>query len=127
MSEDAGFQKGIKVRFDKLGQAGPGLQFDLDQKGFEVFLDHLVEDGWSWPSGDPVSVIVGYSRSPMALQHMAEAQHRGLIGHRHRTQVDTRKPAHRHRVVEGFLHPRIREIEPLLQKVHPQHHLNAFG
>jgi hypothetical protein len=57
---------------------------------------------------------------------MAEAAHRGLIGYRHLAKADARKPAHRHRVVEGFLHARIREIEPLLQKVHPQHHLKLL-
>ena len=45
MGEDPAFQKGIEFRFDKLGQARPGLKLDLGQKGLEMFLDHLVEDG----------------------------------------------------------------------------------
>ncbi|MGI0024823.1 MAG: hypothetical protein ACREA4_06715 [Nitrososphaera sp.] len=32
---------GIEFRFDKLGQARPGLQVGLGQKGFEVFLNQL--------------------------------------------------------------------------------------
>ncbi len=44
MGEDAAFKKGLELGFDKLGQARPGLKLDLSQEGFEVFLDHLVED-----------------------------------------------------------------------------------
>jgi hypothetical protein len=43
MGQYAAFEKGIKLLFDKLGQARPGLRLDLSQKGLKVFLDQLVE------------------------------------------------------------------------------------
>ena len=45
MGEDAALQEGLELGFDKLGQACPGLGFDLGQEGVEVFLNQLIEDG----------------------------------------------------------------------------------
>ncbi len=59
MSEDAALEKGIEFRFDKLGQARPGLKLDLGQKGLEMFLDHLVEDGFF---GAPPLVVDAFPR-----------------------------------------------------------------
>jgi hypothetical protein len=42
VGEDAAFEKGIKLVFDKVGQTRPSLSLDLCQEGLEVFLYHLV-------------------------------------------------------------------------------------
>ena len=59
VGEDTAFKKGLELGFDKLGQARPGLKLDLGQEGFEVFLDHLVEDG---VFGTPPLVVDAPSR-----------------------------------------------------------------
>ena len=41
--QDAAFEKGIELVFDKLRQARPGLRFDLGQEGLELFLDQLIQ------------------------------------------------------------------------------------
>ena len=52
------------------------------------------------------------------LQQVPELTHRGLIGHRLASQVNTHEAAHRSRVVKRFFDRRIREVEPLL--LHPR-------
>ena len=37
--EDAALEKGIELVFDKLGQGGPALGFDLHHETLDVFLD----------------------------------------------------------------------------------------
>ena len=36
-------------------------------------------------------------------------------------EIDSGKAAQHGRLIEGFFHPRVRQAEPLLQKVGPQH------
>ena len=45
MGQDAALQKGLELVFNKLGQAGSGLELDLGNKGLDVFLDYLVQRG----------------------------------------------------------------------------------
>lgn len=56
----------------------------------------------------------------VAFQEMTELAQGGLIRHGSPAQVDHDKPAHRLRVVERFLRRRIRQVEPVLQKVNAQ-------
>ena len=55
------------------------------------------------------------------LQEVAEPQDRGLVGDHVLAQLDARKPPHRLAVVDGVFGLGIREIEPLLEEVDPQH------
>src|SRR5271166_1271888 len=54
---------------------------------------------------------------------MTELAHRGLVRHWLPPQIDAHKLPHHHRVVERLFQPRVRQVEPLLQKVHSQHPL----
>ncbi len=44
MRENAAFEKGIELVFDKRRQARSCLGFDLRQKSLELFLDQLIQD-----------------------------------------------------------------------------------
>jgi hypothetical protein len=59
----------------------------------------------------------------VALQQMPELAHRRLVRCAFDPEIDTDEPAHRHRVVERFLNRRVRQVEPQLQEVDPQHPL----
>src|SRR5215472_1893689 len=61
------------------------------------------------------------------LQQMPELAHRGFVRHRLGPQVNPRKLAQRRRVVQRLFHCRVRQVEPLLQKINPQHLLQFFG
>ena len=58
---------------------------------------------------------------PVALEQMAELAHGGLIRRRLATQVDAHERAHGERVVERVFNGWIGQVEPLLEKVNPQH------
>ncbi len=59
------------------------------------------------------------------FQQVAKLAHRGLVRHRLLPQIDAHKlPQHR-RVVQRLFHRRIRQVEPLLQKINPQHPLHS--
>lgn len=78
------------------------------------------------PSGGPTE-LVDYREELLAelvtLEQMAELAHRRFVRRRLTTQINAGKAAHRRRVVQGFLDRRVRQVEPLLQEVHPQHPL----
>ena len=57
------------------------------------------------------------------LQQMAELAHRGLVRHRFPPQIDAHKLPHPRRIVQSFFHSGVGQVEPLLQKVNPQHPL----
>lgn len=61
------------------------------------------------------------------LQQVAELAHRGLVGRALAPQVDAHEGAHGARVVERFFDGGVREVEPLLQEVDPQHPLQPHG
>ena len=48
---------------------------------------------------------------------MAETAHRGLVGHRLAAEIYPDETAHRLRIVERLLYRRVRQVEPLLQKI----------
>ena len=58
------------------------------------------------------------------LQQVAEAAHRRLVRNRLAAEVDADETPHRQRIVERFFHRRVRQVEPLLQKVDAQHPLD---
>src|SRR5262249_55169201 len=58
------------------------------------------------------------------LEQMAEAAHRGFVGDRLAPEIDPDEIAHYPRIVERFLDRRVRQVEPLLQKVYSQHPLD---
>ena len=60
---------------------------------------------------------------PVLLQQMPEAQDRGLVRDRVLGELDAGEAAHRLDVVERVFSLRIRQVEPLLHEVHPQHPL----
>jgi hypothetical protein len=57
------------------------------------------------------------------LQQMAKLAHRRLVRRRLDSQINAREVAHRGRLVQGFLDGCVRQVEPQLRKVHPQHPL----
>jgi hypothetical protein len=54
------------------------------------------------------------------LQQVTEPAHRRLIRRGLLRQVHTGKCAHRQRVVQRLFHRRVRQVEPVLEKVHSQ-------
>ena len=65
-----------------------------------------------------------YSRPQMVgFEKVAEAAHRGLVGHRLATQINANERPHRRRIIKRFFRRRVRQIEPVLQEVDPQHPL----
>src|ERR1019366_6165457 len=60
----------------------------------------------------------------MLLQLVAELAHRRLIRHRLPPQIDVYESAQRPRFIQRFFHRRVRQVEPLLQKVKAQHPLH---
>jgi hypothetical protein len=61
----------------------------------------------------------------MPFQQMAELQDRGLVGLRLTTKIDADELAHRQRFIQCFLGRRIRQVEPVLQEIQPQHAFQA--
>ena len=62
---------------------------------------------------------------PVPLQEVAELADRRLVWDSFTAKVDTDEPAHCDAVVEGFLDGGVAQVEPVLQKVHPQHPFEA--
>src|SRR5712691_5292650 len=62
---------------------------------------------------------------PMLLQQVAKAQNRGLVRHHLVAQLDACKATHRLAVVDRVFRLRLRQVEPLLQEVNPQHLLQS--
>src|SRR5487761_1540604 len=60
------------------------------------------------------------------LQQMAEAKDRGLIRRRGHAQVDSGEAPQCRRLIESLFHARVRQAEPLLQKVRPQHDRQTY-
>ena len=60
------------------------------------------------------------------FQQVAKLAHRGLVRHRLRSQINPRKLAQRRRVVQRLFHRWVRQIEPMLEKINPQHLLQLF-
>ena len=59
------------------------------------------------------------------LQQVTEPQNGALVRRRRSPQVDAHKPPQGGRFIQRILRPRVAQIEPLLQKVHPQHDLQS--
>ncbi len=63
----------------------------------------------------------------VTLQQMPEAADRGFVRRRGFPKVEANEALHRDRVVEHVLGCRVGEIEPLLEEVNAQHHLQVPG
>src|SRR5207247_5616518 len=57
------------------------------------------------------------------FQQVPELAHRGLVRHRLTAQINAHELPHHPRVVQRLFYRRVRQVEPLLQKVNPQHAL----
>src|SRR5664279_951029 len=57
---------------------------------------------------------------------MTELAYCGLVRHRLPPQIDVHKLPHHDRVVQRLFQPRVRQVEPLLEKVHSQHPLQPY-
>lgn len=70
-------------------------------------------------------VDVGEDRlgQPVSLQKGPEVQDRGLIRDAVVAQFDPGKAPHRLAVIKGLLGHRVAQGTPVLQEIHPQHHL----
>src|ERR1700746_363859 len=60
------------------------------------------------------------------FQQVPELAHRRLIRHRRAAQITPHKLPQGRRVVQSLFHRRVRQIEPLLQKINPQHLFQFF-
>src|SRR5580704_11125310 len=58
---------------------------------------------------------------------MAETLHGRLVRCRRTSQIHPRKPPQRRRFIERVFHTRVRQVEPLLKKVNPQHDRQTYG
>src|SRR5450755_2600251 len=58
---------------------------------------------------------------------MTEAQHRRLVRRRGDAEIDANEPAYHRRLVQQLFHSRIRQVEPLLYEVGPQHDRQTHG
>lgn len=63
----------------------------------------------------------------VALHEVAKLADRGFVRRRLPAQVDADERPQGARVVQGFLGRRVRQVEPVLQKIDAQHALNADG
>jgi len=63
----------------------------------------------------------------MLLHQMVKLADRGLLRHRLSTQINARKPTQGDRIIQGFFGGRVREVEPVLDKVDAPHALNPDG
>ena len=61
----------------------------------------------------------------MLFKQVAEAKDGRLVRRGGHAQIDSGKAAQHGRLIEGFFHARVRQAEPLLQKVSPQHDRQA--
>src|SRR5438445_7348407 len=62
---------------------------------------------------------------PVLLQQVAEAQNRTLVRHHLVAQLNPRETPHRLAVVDRIFGLWVRQIEPLLQEINPQHLLQS--
>src|SRR6266851_2498974 len=56
---------------------------------------------------------------------MAELADGGFVRYRLAPKVNAHEAAHDRGIVQRLLHSRVRQVEPLLQKVNPQHPLHS--
>jgi len=84
-----------------LRESGDRPGGDLQSIGGKVAL-HLREQ--------PAAEIMGF-------EQMAKTAHRGFVGRRLMAEIDPDKPAHRLPIVNRLFHRRVRQVEPVPQKI----------
>src|SRR5271163_3662339 len=72
----------------------------------------------------PLHLVEQLPAQIVGLQQMAEAAHRRLVRHWLAAEINADEIAHRQRIVEDLFHRRVRQVEPLLQEIDPQHPLH---
>src|ERR1700757_2881093 len=71
----------------------------------------------------PLHLVEQLLAQIVGFQQMAEAAHRRLVRHRLAAEINPDEIAHGQRIVEHLFHRRVRQGEPLLQEIDPQHPL----
>jgi len=71
---------------------------------------------------DPFENLAAQS---VSFQQMANLSDRGFVWHRFLAQINTEKTTHRSELIQRFFGAGIAEVEPVLQKIYPQHALRA--
>lgn len=69
----------------------------------------------------PVHGIEHLAAQFVLFQKMTKAKDGRLVRRRGHAQIDSGKAAQHRRLVESLFHPRVRQAEPLLQKVGSEH------
>ena len=69
----------------------------------------------------PVDLPEEFLPEMVFLKQMTELQDGRFIRHRLPAEVDTHEPAHGDRFIQGLFRSRIGEVEPLLEKIDPEH------
>jgi len=67
------------------------------------------------------------SAEAVLFEQVAKLADRGFVRHWFVAKIDSGKAAHQRRVVQDFLHRRIRKVKPLLKEVDSQHAHHANG
>ena len=60
------------------------------------------------------------------LQQVTKPKNGALVRHRRTPQIDAHKVPQHRRFIQRILRPRIAQVEPLLQKIHPQHDAQSY-
>ena len=60
------------------------------------------------------------------FQQVPECAHRDFVGHRLRSQINPGELSQGRRVLQRLFHGWVRQVEPLLQKLYPQHGVQFF-
>src|SRR3984893_8510550 len=92
------------------GRVHDGARAQQQPPPFFQQVRHRIEDGLG---------------QPVLLQQVAEAQNRTLVRHHLVAQLNPRETPHRLAVVDRIFGLWVRQIEPLLQEINPQHLLQS--
>jgi len=83
-------------------------------------LDAVLREVLPYEGEEPLAEVVG-------LEDVAELADGGLVGSGFAAKVDADKSAHGPGIVKGLFNRRVREVEPVLEKMDAEHALNAYG
>ena len=73
----------------------------------------------------PTNLLENLLAQPVLFEQMTKPHHCRLVRNRLASQVNAHERAHRQRVVQRLFHRRVRQIEPQLQAMNPQHSLET--
>ena len=72
----------------------------------------------------PMHLVEQRPAEIVLFEQVAKAAHCSLVGHRLTAKIDADETAHCQRIVKRLFHRRVRQVEPLLQKIDAQHPLD---